>query len=367
MHRTHDDIIENNTVTDITNSSNGQCIDADGFGTVEWKHTIRGNKLTRCGLVGIQLENVFSGVVENNIINNPGSIGIAIISYGPTIPSPGTSKCQADPTNTYGDTNGDNNCEGDLTNNIVRQNLIYNTAIESGFVSYHAGGIKLLGNTIIGNSSSKWGVRLDNSLYFPQIEMQSNIIANHSESEILAGDYASFTTDTNNLFYNSNPSHVYQRSDGKTYWELSTLAQYQSATGKGQHSIFADPQLVYITGTNFHLNPVSPAINQGMNIGLPTDLDGVIRLPGYDIGAYEFVSTPAPTVTPTVQPSLAPTPSMKPGDANRDNKVNGTDYVTWLGHFGQTATPNNASVGNFNTDTKVDGLDYVVWLNNFGK
>lgn len=60
--------------------------------------------------------------------------------------------------------------------------------------------------------------------------------------------------------------------------------------------------------------------------------------------------------------ALAPTPTPSPftvikkGDANKDNKVDGTDYTIWLSGFLDA---------DFNEDGKVDGVDYSLWLNNY--
>ncbi len=53
-------------------------------------------------------------------------------------------------------------------------------------------------------------------------------------------------------------------------------------------------------------------------------------------------------------------------DANGDGKVNGSDYVIWLTHYGQLIT-GGASIGDFNNSGKVDGADYTVWLTHYGK
>jgi len=63
--------------------------------------------------------------------------------------------------------------------------------------------------------------------------------------------------------------------------------------------------------------------------------------------------------------TVMPTSSMKPGDANNDNRVNGADYIIWLSHYSTTAVNGN-STGDFNADGKVNGLDYIVWLNHYG-
>lgn len=84
--------------------------------------------------------------------------------------------------------------------------------------------------------------------------------------------------------------------------------------------------------------------------------DGYTNLENYLNGTNPG---PGESATPS------PTPSVKPGDTNGDNKVDETDYTTWLGHYGQSTT--GVTNGDFNTDGKVDGVDYVIWLNNYGK
>jgi hypothetical protein len=62
--------------------------------------------------------------------------------------------------------------------------------------------------------------------------------------------------------------------------------------------------------------------------------------------------------TPTSTSTPLPTPTPIPGDANRDGKVDNSDYSIWL---------SNSLSADFNGDGKVDGIDYVIWLNNYGK
>jgi hypothetical protein len=52
------------------------------------------------------------------------------------------------------------------------------------------------------------------------------------------------------------------------------------------------------------------------------------------------------------------------GDANKDGRIDGIDYVIWLNHYTQQ-TSMGASDGDFNLDGHVDGIDYIYWLNNY--
>ena len=131
---TYNDLIENNTITNINAESGvGQCIDLDGYGNVERGHTVRGNVVSNCNYVGIQLENVFDSVIENNTLLNTGSAGIIAINY-----------------DTY---------QGVLTNTIIQNNNIKTDTWwgwgYGGIMNWYAGGLYIIGNTI--TSQNGWG------------------------------------------------------------------------------------------------------------------------------------------------------------------------------------------------------------------
>ena len=92
------------------------------------------------------------------------------------------------------------------------------------------------------------------------------------------------------------------------------------------------------------------------------------------------IATSTPTKTPTPTPTSAPintnTPSplptlptaCLPGDANRDCKVDGIDYVVWVNHYSPTLVQSGGyTIGDFDANTKVDGQDFIIWLNNYGR
>ncbi len=285
VHRTHDNIIENNYIHHIT-SPGGLCIDADGAGNVEWRHTIRGNHLHHCGETGIELENTFDSIVENNIIHDIGREGVEVINYGQTIPTGDNKNCEAGGEyDQYGDTDGDNDCEGDITENIIRQNLIYNAGEQGAIVIYHAGGVKVWGNTVYNSQGS--GIFLDSGVDFtPEIEIRGNILAENDGAEIFIYDVASLIADDHNLLYHMGEGDAYEIN--LNYYSLS---EYQAMTGQGQGSIQENPQFVGASNYNLRIQESSPAVDAGVDIGLTTDLDGHPRPQGggYDIGVYEHV------------------------------------------------------------------------------
>ncbi|MBE9484636.1 MAG: T9SS type A sorting domain-containing protein, partial [Bacteroidetes bacterium] len=65
---------------------------------------------------------------------------------------------------------------------------------------------------------------------------------------------------------------------------------YQAASGQDSFSIFNEPEFIDPVNFDFHLQQTSPAIDNGIDIGLTQDFDGNPVPQGLapDIGAYEF-------------------------------------------------------------------------------
>jgi hypothetical protein len=287
---THDNLIEGNVVTNIMATSGiGQGIDLDGASNVEWRHVVRNNVVRNCNYVGIQLENVFASTIENNVLVDTGSAGIIVISY-----DAGAGCKVGGESNQYGDTNGDNNCQGDPTNDLFRQNLIYTSTWwgwgYGGIVNWNAGKVLIWGNTIsaagaYGNGAiSFWnGVGTTS-----QSSLRGNIIYVADGIPVCAADYASFAEDDHNLLFNGRNNNVYATGSACDTSPHS-LQTHQTSYSKGTGSVQGDPLFVSRTTGDFHLQSTSPALDKGVDLGLTTDLGGNARLvgAGYDIGAYE--------------------------------------------------------------------------------
>lgn len=302
MHRTHDDLIEDNTLYNIGDMA----IDPDGYGNVEWRHTIRNNTIYDSS-TAITLENCFDCVVENNIIRNMTKGGITMINYGDDIPYPddpnylpnwpvGARCAIGGESNQYGDLDSDNDCEGDDTNGIIRQNVITDGGNNGSINLYHVGGVKVEANSIYGGE--KWAVRLqgDEDNDCNTIELTSNIFSMNGEAEISVMDYACISVNDYNIVGHTSPTYIYQRTSD---WSHLSQAQYVAAYGMGQNTIQTDPLFVDAANNNLHLSSGSPAINAGIDVGLTGDYDGVARPQGagFDAGAYEYLSITPLTVT----------------------------------------------------------------------
>ena len=121
----------------------------------------------------------------------------------------------------------------------------------------------------------------------------------------------------------------------------------------------------------FNFNQTSTVVIKPLGTGVVIgDAFKVVSIARYNDGGVVNQVTLQPNdaiillnTTPT-ETTLTPTPTVIPGDANSDGKVDGADYVIWLNHYDQNAS--GYSNGDFNNSGKVDGADYIIWLNNYG-
>ena len=73
--KTHDISINYNQVYNI-NGPYGACIDLDSAIGVTYRNFVLGNIVHDCGSIGVELENSFETLVENNLVYNTGVEGI---------------------------------------------------------------------------------------------------------------------------------------------------------------------------------------------------------------------------------------------------------------------------------------------------
>lgn len=165
------------------------------------------------------------------------------------------------------------------TNVSVSNNLFYNNgggwshAQRSGYDAT-IGSALLMFNSANGNAS--------NCIFKNNI---SHTSANEHIYVYDPNDLAGWTIDYNVYYPDGGSAFVRNVTN-------TTFAGWKTATSQDAHSIITDPKLT--SGSDFHLQSTSPAINTGTNVGLTQDFDGnpISGVP--DIGVFEFIQKPLP-------------------------------------------------------------------------
>jgi hypothetical protein len=175
--------------------------------------------------------------------------------------------------------------KGLVNNSIVRNNIVHNNGLktQSGSLLIGGNGSQVYNNIVY--NDVVFGIRLQYS-GVQNAKVFNNTVYNISGTGIyITGSNHEVR---NNISFNNSGPEIDNQSTG------STLS----------NNLTTDPSFVNAGAANFHLQSGSPAINAGTSLVssvVTTDFDGVSRPQGsaYDIGAYEFTSGTAPTVTPT--------------------------------------------------------------------
>lgn len=275
---THDNIIDHNHVYNISGPY-GACIDLDSAVGVTYRNSVQNNWVHDCGSIGIELENAFDTLVQNNRVSNSGVEGIVAINY---------LGCEVGGENgQYGSPTGD--CRGVKLATVIRQNIIYNGGSTGAIVCYAAAGVQVIGNTVYGGESTGLYIN-DKVQYCNNWEVFNNIFTNHQRAEISVYSPDSLVIDQNNLLFHPGNNAAYQVFG--TLDDFYNLVEWQAVTGLGRNSIEKDPRFVNPTKQDFHLSSTSPAIDQGIDPGIPYDFEGRSRRlgAGYDLGVYEFAA-----------------------------------------------------------------------------
>jgi len=225
----------------------------------------------------------------------------------------------------------------------IYNNIVMNTGIgktESwegkGIATNNKDFVAIYNNIIINTTGDALGFGVMNN--FPaQGAVYNNIIVNPGERylEIVGtpGDWSNFFCDYN-LYYPAT--------------DVTTGFYFAQAIDRDNHSILADP--IFVSSNpqepaDFMLQPDSPAIDAGIDVGLSEDFNGnpVPQGNAPDIGAYEYGSL-----------------SLR-CDINKDGKVNIQDVQACVNHI--SGTQDWGMRADVNKDWKVDDRDVTEILN----
>lgn len=347
--------ILNNHIHDIVTSATGCNANALGlavYGTQAPASlnniTITGNELdnlkTGCSESLTLDGNVDTFTLANNLIHDNNNIGIDAIGYEGVSPNPAYDQARngyIGENSVYnitsqGNPSYPNNCwcsdgiyvDGG-TNIIIERNLVHNVDLGIEMASEHSGKVSsyitarsnlvYFGNSAgisIGGYASGVGgsdhvTIVNNSLFQNdgkntgsgefQIQFHStnNLFENNivyaGKQALLVNDHTSSSPSPATLDHNVYFSPA-TANNSNWKWQAKTetgFTAYQSASGQDDHSLYADPLFVNKTTPDLHVEPTSPAVNSGNNLGVTIegtlDYAGNPRVQGsnIDIGAYE--------------------------------------------------------------------------------
>lgn len=240
------------------------------------------------------------------------------------------------------------------TANLLANNLIYD--FQSGgeqYGIYADGGayLNIYHNTISLDDQTVMGSKETAGIYtnvYSGLNLLNNIITvsrtttskNYGYHQ--AATIAQFNSERN-LFY--VPSGGSTNAVGYSGGTQTTLANWQTKTGKDLLSVSSDPQ--YTDPVNFNLIPQDKSIdNLGQYVGINNDFSGAIRNNQHpDIGAYEFL-TPA-----CVGPAVGGAATMLPGSPICEGtpmalNLTGNSFGTGQTYQWQTAATINGTYTN---------------------
>lgn len=263
-----DVIVEENTIYDIAANGGveGRGIDIDGYDGPCSGAVVRNNRIYNTDDKGIQMENCIGNPrVYGNEISGVTSHGIVFANY--------------DAHGAIADMRGVD------AGGIAYNNLIYE--ITQAAVRFVCGaGWDLYHNTM---ADCQFGVDFawGTAGFQDGIQLFDNIISHHSSYAIR---FLAAMTELEDHDYN-----VYYDPGDIAFgvldpWSANTYAQFRTATGKEVDSVNDSPDFVNAGADNYHLLVTSPAVGEGVDVGVTDDLDGVMRGGPPDIGAYEYVA-----------------------------------------------------------------------------
>ena len=302
----------------------------------------------------------------NMVVNTPGgdddhgAVGVFLSSSDNEVSYNRMENCKA-PSHDYGVDGGAVEWYGNADRNYVHHNwatgcdgflevgggsavdniVAYNVSINNGRFSWmHLSGanasdvqnFRLENNTIVEIANEDWGwvtIGFGGAPNSNTLLMRNNIM--YLERYRFPFNESSFTHEVN-LYY-----FIPERPPSDWGFTL------------GEGEMVVDPLLVDLGADDLHLQPDSPAIDAGLDLGYTLDHEDYPVPVGNapDTGSYEYRSgpqptatstltaTPTPTLTPTPTPTLTPTATPNPNELIVDNTDGGFSASFFQDHWAE--------------------------------
>lgn len=279
------------------------------FGVQTYKHTgsgrgtesyIQNNEFYNNTQVGISLRGNYT-IIQNNNIHDNGSDGIHnalhIVSEEEGTGHNNTVRYNKIYNQIGGIYDGagiavDYGCD----DNSIYYNLIYNNYGKSIWVN-NAANVHIYNNVFYGNvqnpsQNTKAEISLSSSTSWPggpTTAAVKNNIARATSADTYAISVDALTSAntldiTNNDWYSAATNWYFWNNAGG-----NDLSIWNALTGIGA-DLNSDPLFTNVLSYDLHLQPTSPAINAGVDVGLTQDYDGHGVVGPPDIGAYDHHS-----------------------------------------------------------------------------
>jgi hypothetical protein len=161
--------------------------------------------------------------------------------------------------------------EGVFASNIVAQNQIVSGDFGAGI--HIAGGTPYIAHTTLAHNSGGdgSGIYLNDYSGSPATIVLANTI---------------LVSQTTGFFAESGSAATI---DGILWYDNTTANVGESGTVTVSHEYIGSPAFVNPAGWDYHISKNSAAKDQGVNVGIDTDIDGDLRFGAPDLGADEYV------------------------------------------------------------------------------
>ena len=121
----------------------------------------------------------------------------------------------------------------------------------------------------------------------------------------------------------------------------------------------------HVTGVIALMLSADPDLTPDQIKSILTQTAEKFSIPAYNTLEHGSGILDAAAALGSIIPDTSPTDSQCiPGDANCNGKVDGQDYLIWVGNYGQNLT--GREFGDFNNNGIVNGQDYLIWVGNYG-